>query len=84
VTDTYLRALAGAIPSVDVPRALAERGSPEVQSQIDQARALALRLHLQGTPAFLLSRTGTPPQRFSPASLDPGSFSGPLDKLLGP
>jgi protein-disulfide isomerase len=84
VTDTYLRALAGAIPSVDVARALAEESSPGVQNQIDQARALARGLHLQGTPAFLLSRTGAPPQRFSPAGLDPESFTGPLDKLLSP
>jgi protein-disulfide isomerase len=84
VTDTYLRALAGAIPSIDVAHALAEESSPGVQNQIDQARALARGLHLQATPAFLLSRTGAPPQRFSPASLDPESFSGPLDKLLSP
>jgi protein-disulfide isomerase len=84
VTDTYLRALAGAIPSVNVARALSERGSSEVQAQIDGARALALRLHLRGTPSFLLSRSGTPAQRFSPASIeDPSSFSGPLDRLLG-
>jgi protein-disulfide isomerase len=84
VTDTYLRALAGAIPSVDVARALAARGSPGVQAQIDEAQTLAQRLHLPGTPAFLLSRTGAPAQRFSPASLNPESFTGPLDKLLGP
>jgi protein-disulfide isomerase len=83
VTDTYLSALAGAAGPVDVARALSERNSATVQSQIDQAQALAQQLHLQSTPAFLLSRTGAPPQRFSPAGLDPESFSGPLDKLLG-
>ena len=55
-----------------------------MQAQIDGARALALRLHLRETPSFLLSRTGAPPQRFSPASIeDPSSFSGPFDRLLG-
>ena len=84
VTDTYLRALAGAIPEVDVARALSTRDSTGVQSQIDAARALALGLHLQSTPAFLLSRGGAPGQRFSPAnSEDPGSFSGAIDRLLG-
>jgi protein-disulfide isomerase len=83
VTDTYLSAIAGAVGPVDVARALSERNSPTVQSQIGQAQALAQQLHLQSTPAFLLSRTGASPQRFSPASLDPESFSGPLDKLLG-
>lgn len=84
VTETYLSALAGAVGPVDVARALSERSSPTVQSQIDQAQALAQQLKLQSTPAFLLSRTGASPQRFSPTSTDdPSSFSGPLDKLLG-
>jgi protein-disulfide isomerase len=83
VTDTYLSALAGAVGPVDVARALSERNSPSVQSQIEEAQALAQQLHLQSTPTFLLSRTGASPQRFSPTSLDPESFSGPLDKLLG-
>ncbi len=83
VTDTYLRALAGASGPVDVARALSERSSPSVQSQIVQAQALAQQLRLQSTPAFLLSRTGASPHRFSPTSLEPKSFSGPLDKLLG-
>jgi protein-disulfide isomerase len=83
VTDTYLRALAGAIPGVDVTRALAARDSPGVQSQLQEAAAVARRLRVTSTPSFLLSRTGEQPLRFSPAGLDPGSFSGPLDRLLG-
>jgi protein-disulfide isomerase len=82
VTDTYLRALAGAIPGVDVARALDRRGSAGVQAQLQQAQALARGLGLKSTPSFLLSRSGTPPRRFSPSSLDPSSFSQPLEKLL--
>jgi protein-disulfide isomerase len=82
VTDTYLRALAGAIPGVNVARALAARNSSGVQAQLDQAQALALRLSVKSTPSFLLSPTGAPPRRFSPAGLDGGSFSQPLDRML--
>jgi protein-disulfide isomerase len=82
VSDTYLRALAGAIPGVDVSRALAARGSAGVQAQLAEAKALAARRRLRETPSFLLSRSGTPGQAFSPQSFDSASFTGPLDKLL--
>jgi protein-disulfide isomerase len=83
VTDTYLRALVGAIPGTNVAGALAARDSPGVQSQLQGAAGAARALGIKGTPSFLLSRTGDQPQRFSPAGLDEGSFSGPLDRLLG-
>lgn len=83
VTDTYLRALAGAIPGVDVTRALAARDSPGVQSQLRQAAGAARSFGLTSTPSFLLSRSGERPRRFSPAGLDESSFSAPLDRLLG-
>lgn len=83
VTDRYLRALAGAIPGIDVSRALAARGSDGVQARIETAQAQAHSHGIETTPSFLLSRTGQPPRRFSPASLgDSGSFTGPLDRLL--
>jgi protein-disulfide isomerase len=83
VTDTYLRALAGAIPGTNVTEALVAQGSPAVQSQLQQAASAARALGIEGTPSFLLSPTGGQPRRFSPAGLDEGSFSGALDKLLG-
>jgi protein-disulfide isomerase len=82
VTDTYLRALAGAIPGVDVAQALAVRASAGVQSQLDDSRALAGALRVRSTPSFALSPRGAPPRRFSPEGLDSGSFAGPLDRLL--
>lgn len=83
VTDTYLRALATAIPGANVTAALAARGSPSVQSQLLGAASAARAFGIKGTPSFLLSRSGGEPRRFSPAGLDEGSFGGPLDRLLG-
>jgi protein-disulfide isomerase len=83
VTDTYLRALAGAIPGANVTEALAAQGSPGVQSQLQDAASAARALGIKGTPSFLLARTGGQPRRLSPAGLDESSFSGPLDRLLG-
>jgi len=82
VTDTYLRALAGAIPGVDVARALAARGAPPVQAQLAGARALASRTRISGTPSFLLYRGGEAPRRFQPEALDAASFRGPIERLL--
>jgi len=82
VTDTYLRALAAAIPGADVARALAARNSAGVQAQLQQAQALARSLHLASTPSFLISRRGLPPERLSPASLDSGSIERSLDRRL--
>ena len=82
VTDTYLRALASAIPGVDVARALAARESPAVRAQLQAARGLAERLHIAGTPAFLLSRAGAPARRLQPASLQASSFEGAVQRVL--
>jgi protein-disulfide isomerase len=83
VTDTYLRALAGAIPGVDTARALAARTSAGVRVQLRDAQRLGRRLEVNSTPSFLLYRSGTSPRRFTPAGEDAGSFSGPLQRLLG-
>jgi len=82
VTDNFLRAIAGAIPSVNVSRAMTDRGSAAVTAQITQAMALARRFDLKVTPSFLLFPTGQPPRQFSPAGLDSSAFTGPLEKLL--
>jgi protein-disulfide isomerase len=82
VTDTYLRALASAIPGADVARALTARNGAAVQAQLAQSRALAARLHISSTPSFLLYRSGAAPRRFQPEALDAGSFRGPIERLL--
>jgi protein-disulfide isomerase len=82
VTDDYLKALAGAIPGVDVPRALVDSRSSAAQAQIDDARAQAKLLGIGSTPSFLIGRTGQGLERFRPYDLTAGSFSAPLDRVL--
>jgi protein-disulfide isomerase len=83
VTDTYLSAIAGAIPGVDVTRALRERGSAAVAAQVAAASSLARREGVRSTPSFLLYRSGSPPRAFRPPDLEAGSFERPLQQLLG-
>jgi protein-disulfide isomerase len=82
VTDIYLRALAGAIPGVDVTRALAARDSAAVRVQLREAQALARRLNLKSTPSFLLYRSAAAPRRFEPPNLNAGSFGDAIERLL--
>jgi protein-disulfide isomerase len=82
VTDRYLAAVAGAIPGVNVSRALRVRGLGAVQAQIDQATRLAAHWHIEGTPSFLLSRAGAPAHVFTPASLSGASFSEAFEHEL--
>jgi protein-disulfide isomerase len=82
VTEKYLRALAGAIPGVDVNRALAERRSALIRGELSEAKQLASALDVQSTPSFLLYRTGSPARRFQPSTLDASSFAKALQRLL--
>jgi protein-disulfide isomerase len=82
VTDRYLQALAGAIPGVDVSRALRERSSSAVEAQIDEARTLARQLHLQSTPSFLLTPRGRAGQVLPSTDLSSASLAGPIDQAL--
>jgi protein-disulfide isomerase len=82
VTDRYLRALASAIPGVDVARALSERSSPATREQLHQARARARAAQVKSTPSFLLERAGSGARRFSPSGLGFGAFDAALGKLV--
>jgi protein-disulfide isomerase len=82
VTDTYLRALATAIPGVDVSRALAARTSAAVQAQLEGARALARQQHVAATPSFVIARVSPAASRLSSGVLDSGSLGEALEKAL--
>jgi protein-disulfide isomerase len=82
VTDRYLQALAGAIPGVNVSLALRQRSSAAATAQIAQAAEQAAQWHIEGTPSFLLSRTGGAAHVLTPADLSSASFSEALDQAL--
>jgi protein-disulfide isomerase len=82
VTDTYLSALAAAIPGVDVARALRQRSSPAAASELQEARALARAAHVRSTPSFELARAGQPPRRAQPGALDSASLQSALSRAL--
>jgi protein-disulfide isomerase len=55
-SDAFLRALATAVPGLDVRRVLAQRDSAAVTARLDAANALATRSRVSSTPTFLVGR----------------------------
>lgn len=81
VTDALLRRLGGAVPGLDVPRALGQRDAAEMDSRLKADDALFVASGFQGTPSFLLGRTGSRPAPFSPSSLAPEPFTKAIAAL---
>ena len=83
VTSTYLKAIADAIPGVDLHAAVKALDTSRVNAEIARATAEANRLHISATPGFVLMRTGGTGHRFEPSSvLDSASFARPIERLL--
>ena len=81
--DAFLRRLAAAVPGADVRRAMRDRDSEAVQRELDQARTEADRSGVEGTPAFLLGRTGEALAPLRVEKLTPEAFTKPIDELAG-
>lgn len=56
VTDEFLRGIGEATPGLDVERALADRGRPDVLKSLTKAERAAAELKVDHTPAFYLRR----------------------------
>jgi protein-disulfide isomerase len=83
VTDTYLKALASAIPGAHVSRALAQRGSARVNAEIARSVAEAHRLGLSATPSFTIARTGLQAHRLPASSaLNSAAIEEAIEGLL--
>jgi protein-disulfide isomerase len=93
VTDEYLTQIAGGVKGLNVQKALTERFSPAIEGKVNNDNQLARVYGSQysnlpvpgfnGTPSFLLYKSGTTPQLYSPTSLtEPAVFEAAINKLL--
>lgn len=91
VTDEFLTQIAGGVKGLNVQKALSERFNPAVEGKVNNDNQLARVYGSQysnlsgfsGTPSFLLYKTGTTPQLYSPTSLtEPAAFETAINKLL--
>jgi len=84
VTDDVLRRVAAQVPGLDVEAAMAQRSSATVDAALADARTLAQRFQVQGTPTFLVGKTGASLHAIDTAnSKKPETITGPIDELLG-
>jgi protein-disulfide isomerase len=83
VTTTYLKAIASAIPGVNVARALAASNSSRVNAEIARAAAQAHRLGLSATPSFTIGPTGGKAHRLSAsAAIQSSVIEEAIEELL--
>jgi len=93
VTDAFLSQIAGGVRGLNVSKALSERFSPAIEGKVNNDNQLARVYGSQfanlpvpgfnGTPSFLLYKSGTTPQLFSPTSLtEPSVFETAINKLM--
>ncbi|MDQ3934611.1 MAG: DsbA family protein [Actinomycetota bacterium] len=81
VDEDYLRRIGTAV-GLDVERALAERGHPEVRAQLETAKGAAEGADIEAAPTWLVTRLGRAPERLEPEVLEPEPFGKALDRAL--
>jgi protein-disulfide isomerase len=83
VTENYLQGLAGQISGLNPSKWSSDRSNSALAAQVTSDEQAATAAGFTGTPSFLLGKTGSTPNAFSPASLtDPSAFEEPINKLL--
>lgn len=83
VTNAYLQTIARQVPGLDLSAWEAARTDPLLGAEVAQDEHVAVRHRFEGTPAFLIGRTGGRLRSFQPSALEePGSFEAAIDRLL--
>jgi hypothetical protein len=81
LSDTFARAVLGAIPRLDVERAIGARDSAAVRRALRANDRLAARAGADATPMFLIGRTGRPPQVLSRQLTTAQAIGEAVDRL---
>jgi len=82
-TEAYLDGLASQVPGLDLAAWLSDRRNPGYVKQIQRDERAAAKEGFQGTPSFLIGRTGTRLKTLDVESLtDPRFFDGAIKALL--
>jgi protein-disulfide isomerase len=83
VTDSFLTKIGSAVKGLDVAKAMNDRGIASVQKQLDTAQTEMTANGFQGTPSFLIGRTGGTLAPLTVSAFQVDQFTKPIDKLLG-
>jgi protein-disulfide isomerase len=83
VTEKYLQELAKQVPSMNLSTWTTDRSNPEFTNTITSDAQAANNAGFNGTPSFLVGKSGGTLSKLEYASLsDPSSFESAIDKLL--
>jgi len=82
VTDGFLTKIGGGVTGLNVAKAMNDRGVASVQKQLNDATSEWTANGFQGTPSFLLGRTGHTLKPLSIKSFDLSQFTSKIDPLL--
>jgi protein-disulfide isomerase len=83
VTEKYLQTLAQQTPGLNLATWTSDRNAPEFTNTITSDAQAANNSGFNGTPSFLIGKTGGTLTKFEYQSLtDPSSFESAIDKLL--
>jgi protein-disulfide isomerase len=83
VTDDFLRRIGGAVPGLNVSKALAARDSAKISATLKQSLQRFTSNGFQGTPSFLVGTSGGTLKPLNARyPFTPSQFTGPIDALL--
>ncbi len=81
-TESYIRGIAGQVPGLDLTQWTSDRGDAALSNQLLSDGQAASAANLNGTPAFLIGRSGGSASKLEPSSFtEPGSFDEAIAKL---
>jgi protein-disulfide isomerase len=84
VTESFIGGIATQVPGLDLPRWSAARADASLERTVAADAQAAANDGLDGTPAFLIGRSGRTPQRLEPSSFtDPQPFGRAIEASLG-
>jgi protein-disulfide isomerase len=83
VTETYLHNLASQVPGLDLSKWASDRNDPALANQLNADAQLANNEGFNGTPSFLIGKTGGATKKLEYSSLtDPSSFNEAIEAQL--
>jgi protein-disulfide isomerase len=83
VTENYIQGIARQVPGLNLPQWIVNRNEAALADQLSSDEQAATSQGLNGTPAFLIGRSGGAPSKLEPSSLtEPSSFNDAIEKLV--
>jgi protein-disulfide isomerase len=81
-TNSFITQVARQVPGLNISKAFAARGSKAVQKEVNTASQMFTANGFQGTPSFLVGRTGGKLSPINWTSFTLSQFTGPINQAL--